>query len=248
MEMQQMMELLLASQERMIAKMIAWLAERKDRRKETMACQVTMEACLDSKEPNPEDRESEVEHRNAPTEEAAVKSSGAMKKRHRSRHLAAGGRGEPKELTRGDGGSRRKLAAACRKVSRRARMAWRKRIIVTNYWLRGKVGRGTLRVRTLRKRLRTRQESRMQIKDLSDRRPLYLRKPMERTRGHCGSLKQLVATGMRMTTVQKWHGATKTGFRGKAKTMSHRELRRDERPGRTLEGPGMQNWNEEPRH
>jgi hypothetical protein len=34
------------------------------------------EACLDSKKPNPEDIESEVEHREILTEEAAVKSSG----------------------------------------------------------------------------------------------------------------------------------------------------------------------------
>jgi hypothetical protein len=64
--------------------------------------------------------ETEVEHREVPTEGAAVKSSGARKKRHRDRHLAAGRRGEPKELTRGDCGSQRKLAAPCRKVSRRA--------------------------------------------------------------------------------------------------------------------------------
>jgi hypothetical protein len=30
-------------------------------------------------------------------------------------------------------------------------------------------------------------------------RPLYLRKPMEQTWGNCGSLKQLVTAGMRMT-------------------------------------------------
>jgi hypothetical protein len=35
-----------------------------------------------------------------------------MKKQHRGRHLAAGRRREPKELTWGDCGSRRKLAAA----------------------------------------------------------------------------------------------------------------------------------------
>jgi hypothetical protein len=75
----------------------------------------------------PEDMESEVEHREVPTEEAAVKSSGTMKKRHRGRHIAAGRRSEPKELTRGDCGSRRKLAAACRKASSRARVAWFKR-------------------------------------------------------------------------------------------------------------------------
>jgi hypothetical protein len=40
-----------------------------------------METCLDSKELNLEDMESEVEHWGAPTEEAAVKSSGTIKKR-----------------------------------------------------------------------------------------------------------------------------------------------------------------------
>jgi hypothetical protein len=47
-----------------------------------MSYQVTTVACLDSKELNLEDTESEVEHQEAPTEEAAVKSSGTMKKRH----------------------------------------------------------------------------------------------------------------------------------------------------------------------
>jgi hypothetical protein len=38
----------------------AWIADMKDDRKETMSCQVTTEACLESKELNPEDMESEV--------------------------------------------------------------------------------------------------------------------------------------------------------------------------------------------
>jgi hypothetical protein len=86
-------------------KMDTWIANMRDDRKETMSCQLTTEACLESKEPNPEDMESEVEHREVPTEEAAVKSSGTMKKRHRGRHLAAGRSGEPKELTRRNCGS-----------------------------------------------------------------------------------------------------------------------------------------------
>jgi hypothetical protein len=57
----------------------AWIANTRDDRKETMSCQVTMEACLDSKELNQEDKESEVEHWEVPTKEAAVKSSGTMK-------------------------------------------------------------------------------------------------------------------------------------------------------------------------
>jgi hypothetical protein len=48
---------------------------------------------------NPVEMESETEHWEVPMEEAAVKSSGAMKKQHRARHLVAGRRGEPKELT-----------------------------------------------------------------------------------------------------------------------------------------------------
>jgi hypothetical protein len=62
-------------------------------------------------------------------------------KQHRDWHLAAGRRGEPKELTQGDCGSRRKLAATCRKVYRHARVAWRKRDIVSNNWTRDKVER-----------------------------------------------------------------------------------------------------------
>jgi hypothetical protein len=94
----------------------AWIEDMKDDLRETMSCQVTTDACLHSKELNSEDMESEAEHREVPTEEAAVKSSGTMKKQHRGRHPAAGRRGELKELTRGDCGSRRKLVAACRKV------------------------------------------------------------------------------------------------------------------------------------
>jgi hypothetical protein len=100
--------------ERIMAKIDAHL-ERK------MACQETTEARLECKEPIPMDRESEAENLEVPKEEAEVKSSGAMKKLHRGRHVAAARRSEPKELTRGKCGSRRKLAAACRKVTHRAR-------------------------------------------------------------------------------------------------------------------------------
>jgi hypothetical protein len=111
-------------------------------RKETMACQETTEARLECEEPTLVDIESEAEHRDVSTEEAAVKSSGTMKKRHRGRHLAARRRGQPKGLTRGICGSRRKLTAACRKVSRRARVAWHKRNVVRNKWTRAKAQRG----------------------------------------------------------------------------------------------------------
>jgi hypothetical protein len=75
-----------------VEKMDAWITELKDEQKETMVCQVTTEACLDSKEPNLEEMKSEGERREVPTGEVTVKSWGTMKKRHRSRHLAAGRR------------------------------------------------------------------------------------------------------------------------------------------------------------
>jgi hypothetical protein len=60
----------------------AWISNMGDDQKETVSYQVTMEACQDSKELNPEDMKSEVEHWEVPTEEATVKSSGTTKKRH----------------------------------------------------------------------------------------------------------------------------------------------------------------------
>jgi hypothetical protein len=53
---------------------------------------------------------------------------------------AAGRRGEPKELNRGDHGSRKKLAAACRKASLRATVAWLKRNVFRKSWTRGNCG------------------------------------------------------------------------------------------------------------
>jgi hypothetical protein len=93
-----------------------------------MVCLGKMEA-MDLKA-NLEEIESESEHWDVLQEVAAVKSLGTTTKRHRDRHVAAGQCGEPKELTPGDCGSRSKLAAACKKVSRCAGVAWRKRIIV----------------------------------------------------------------------------------------------------------------------
>jgi hypothetical protein len=111
---QEMREEITSGQAKMRSIVNAWKADMKDDRKETMPCHVTIEVCLYSKELNPEDKESEVEHQEVPTEEATVKSSGTMKKQHRGRYLAAGRHREPKELTHGNCGSQRKLAVAYR--------------------------------------------------------------------------------------------------------------------------------------
>jgi hypothetical protein len=66
------------------------------------------------------------EHQEVPKGEAAVMPVGESRKRHRVCNLAAERLQKRKERTRGNSGSRRKLVAACRKVSRRAKVAWRK--------------------------------------------------------------------------------------------------------------------------
>jgi hypothetical protein len=94
-------------------------------REETTACHAEMDT--EKIEPDSGMMQSAEEHLEIPMEDAAVMPVGGRKKRRRARKPAAGRRGEPNELTRGDCLSGKKLAAACR-VSRRATVAWRKRI------------------------------------------------------------------------------------------------------------------------
>jgi hypothetical protein len=61
-------------------------------------------------------------------------------KRHRDRHLAAGRREEPKELTWVVCRSRRKLAAACRKVSHRTAVARHKGYVFRKIRTQGNCG------------------------------------------------------------------------------------------------------------
>jgi DNA polymerase III gamma/tau subunit len=94
---------------------------------ETMASQ-EMEERLEKEEPTSVDRKPEVaQHRKVPVEDAVLKQVNGRKKRQRSKKQAAGRREEPKKLTRGDCGSRMKLAAACRKVSRHTTVTRRRR-------------------------------------------------------------------------------------------------------------------------
>jgi hypothetical protein len=115
-----------ANQEEMIAKMDAWLTEMRAWRKETTACQEATEACLKRMEPTSLELESESEHREVLKEDVAVKTVGALKKRYRDWHLEVGLRGQPKKWAQGNGGSRKMLAAFCRRMNRRAGTARRK--------------------------------------------------------------------------------------------------------------------------
>jgi hypothetical protein len=78
-------------------------------------------------EQDPGMMQSAEKHQDVPSEDVAVMPVNGLRKRRRGRKSTAGRRGEPKERIRGNCGSRNKLAADCRKVSRHATVAWRKR-------------------------------------------------------------------------------------------------------------------------
>jgi hypothetical protein len=93
------------------------------------------EADTEKTEPDPGMMQSTEEHQEIPKGEAAVMPVGEPRKRRRVRSLAAGHRQKRKERTRGNRGYRRKSAAACRKVSRRAKVVWRKRNLIRKMWI-----------------------------------------------------------------------------------------------------------------
>jgi hypothetical protein len=104
-----------------------WLMDLNDGRKETTACNEVTETKLD-----PGLMQSLEEHQDIPKGEAAVMPVGEPRKRHRVRNLAAERRQKMRERTQGYCESKRKLAAACRKVFRCANVAWRKRNLFRN--------------------------------------------------------------------------------------------------------------------
>jgi hypothetical protein len=89
------------------------------------ACQETT-VCHEATEADIEKIEPVAKHQEVHREGATVMPVGELTKQRRGRKQAAGRREEPEKLNRGICGSREKLAAACRKVYRRATVAWRK--------------------------------------------------------------------------------------------------------------------------
>jgi hypothetical protein len=96
-------------------------------RSEKAASQEAAGVNTEKTEPDTGKMQSVTEHQVALKEDALVKPVKGRKKRRSGRTPAAGRRGGPKEITRGDCVSKRKLAAACRKVSTCATVAWWKR-------------------------------------------------------------------------------------------------------------------------
>jgi hypothetical protein len=104
-----------------------------------MACLGKMEADAEKTELNPGMMQSTEEHQEIPNGEAAVMPVGEPRKRCRVWSLAVERCQKRKERTRGNRGSRRKSAAACRKLSRCARVAWHRKSVVRKNWDPGKL-------------------------------------------------------------------------------------------------------------
>jgi hypothetical protein len=98
--------------------------------KEMMACLGKTEADTEKPDPDSGMMQSTEEHQEFAKKDAAVMPVGEPRKRRRVRNLAAERRQKQKERIRITCESRRKSAASCRKVSRRATVAWRKRNLV----------------------------------------------------------------------------------------------------------------------
>jgi hypothetical protein len=101
---------------------------------ETTVCHEATEADMEKIGPESGMMQSVAEHQEVPREDAAVIPVGGLRKQRRGRKQAAGRREEPKELNRGMCGSWEKLAAAYRKVSCHATVAWHKRNILGKFW------------------------------------------------------------------------------------------------------------------
>jgi hypothetical protein len=97
---------------------------------ETTACNGETETELD-----PRMMQSVEDYQEMPKGKAAVMPVGEPRERCRVRNLAAERRQKRKERTRGNFGSKRKSAAAYRKVSRRAKVAWREINLNRKIWI-----------------------------------------------------------------------------------------------------------------
>jgi hypothetical protein len=135
-QMEQIIRMLAIIEARMDAnheKMMAFMANVKYSREETMACQETMEARLGKEEPASEDLTPEVAHeQEVPKEDTVILPVGEPRKMRRDRYLAAVRRQKKQQKrTQRKNGCRKDLVAAGRGTTRRAAVAPRRNILLT---------------------------------------------------------------------------------------------------------------------
>jgi hypothetical protein len=86
-------------------------------RKEMKADREATEAYPEKMEANPEEMKSVAVHEKVPEEEAIVETFGGLKERYGDRHLIVRRPGLPKKRNQASGGSRKKLATSCGRLT-----------------------------------------------------------------------------------------------------------------------------------
>jgi hypothetical protein len=125
------------------------------------------------------------EHHEIPNREATVKPVKGLKKQRRVCNLATERRQKKQERTQRNHGSRRKLAVACRKVSRHATVAWWKRKLVRRTRTQENYGpRKELTAARMRKSLKGNND----IRHRDVKEPPHLRKREQQTASKDGAL------------------------------------------------------------
>jgi hypothetical protein len=143
----------------------AWMADTKNGRKETMACQGKMEVCLECEEPTSVTMKSEAEHwGGVPKKEAAVMPVGGLRKGCRDRNLAAKCRQKPKEGNQRSCESWKRLTIASRRMICCAGVAWLRRNAVRKDRTRKQVEHRTPNGRAIEKKCQPKPESMKKIR------------------------------------------------------------------------------------
>jgi hypothetical protein len=196
-----------------------WITDIKDVHKgKTTASQEATEANTEKTEPDMGMMQSVAEHQEAPKEDAVVKPGKGRKKRRMGRKPAAGRRGEPKELTRSECGSGKKLTA-CRKVSSCATVALRKRNLLRKIGIQASCDS--------RRRLTVAGRKMTLVAAVAWRKRNVFREI--RTKENCGPREEFAAAGIRATRCAKVAQGREHGMQRRGKTTLHLEPEKDER-------------------
>jgi hypothetical protein len=135
-----------------------------------------LKACHEATKADPGMMQSVGENQEITKEEAAVMPVGGLRRRRRDRNVSAGRRQKPKRRIQASLISRKRLTIAGRKVSRRARVAWRKRNIARKDCARPNVIQEIQRGRTFGRRRQPKPKCSKSIRRWGVEEPLHLRR------------------------------------------------------------------------
>jgi hypothetical protein len=135
---------------------------------------------------NPVEMECESRHQEVPKKEAAVMPVGGLRKQCGDREMAARHCQKPKGRIQARCESLKRLTITCRKMTHRARVAWRKRNMARKDCTRANVVQEIRRGRTFGRRCQLKPECSKGIRSRDVEEPLHLRKGRKTTNSIAG--------------------------------------------------------------